>query len=601
MAEYQDKYEKLLEEKKKVELEFGLARRRFKELYVDCENQLNNEKENSRQLEIQLKDLTKQVHDCKVENEGIRIAVQISEEAKQEEYMSIRAKHEEEVASIQHIFKEASMENQNRLTKEFEDERKKLTNANALLKQKLKTVVEPLETEILSLKKQLIDVNNVQFKGAEASKGRKDLNGELKEAQKDFESEKSARTDLEMYVAVLNTQKTVLQEDADKLKRELHNVCRLFEQEKMNHNELKQTWKLANEQFLTQQEKLVAELELTKKVLSPEQIEHLSKGKYIKGSNVIRTVAEHPYQVSSDSIPSEEYLDSQNSSNLIDFDSSSDSTTATSNKDVLEDAKNQPKRDFKDDILSAFFPAAYQARHFNQLLVEDNGVKEQPLILSSSSDSEGDYEQPLGMEKIEKNVTSEKGDSTVVKRNPGLAILDDYDDNDNVPHQKSDPSDDVLFPKSKDMCPNQNNTSILKNTDLPKEEDFVERLNSDDSVWNSMSHDYSETCMMCQNYEKQLQRLQKDNMTLQEIGQRKADDLNTLQEQLNSEKDSVSALEKTIETMSSDCKKQLTIYEKNQKEVDKQVQLLKDQFQEFQLNILIETRKVSENTDGDNV
>lgn len=70
-TEYQDKYEQLLEEKKKVELEFGLARRRFKELYVECENQLNNEKETSRQLEIQVKELSKHLDAYKGENEGI--------------------------------------------------------------------------------------------------------------------------------------------------------------------------------------------------------------------------------------------------------------------------------------------------------------------------------------------------------------------------------------------------------------------------------------------------------------------------------------------------------------------------------------------------
>lgn len=46
---------------------------------------------------------------------------------------------------------------------------------------------------------------------------------EMQEMKKVVESERSARTDLEMYVAVLNTQKGVLQEDTDKLKRELHN------------------------------------------------------------------------------------------------------------------------------------------------------------------------------------------------------------------------------------------------------------------------------------------------------------------------------------------------------------------------------------------
>lgn len=43
-----------------------------------------------------------------------------------------------------------------------------------------------------------------------------------------LEAEKSCRTDLEMYVAVLNTQKSVLQEDAEKLRKELHDGTVLY-------------------------------------------------------------------------------------------------------------------------------------------------------------------------------------------------------------------------------------------------------------------------------------------------------------------------------------------------------------------------------------
>lgn len=45
---------------------------------------------------------------------------------------------------------------------------------------------------------------------------------QVKELNHYLEAEKSCRTDLEMYVAVLNTQKSVLQEDAEKLRKELH-------------------------------------------------------------------------------------------------------------------------------------------------------------------------------------------------------------------------------------------------------------------------------------------------------------------------------------------------------------------------------------------
>lgn len=36
-----------------------------------------------------------------------------------------------------------------------------------------------------------------------------------------LQAEKASRSDLEMYVAVLNTQKTVIQEDMDRLRKEL--------------------------------------------------------------------------------------------------------------------------------------------------------------------------------------------------------------------------------------------------------------------------------------------------------------------------------------------------------------------------------------------
>ena len=44
---------------------------------------------------------------------------------------------------------------------------------------------------------------------------------QVKELNHHLETEKASRTDLEMYVAVLNTQKTVLQEDADKLRDQM--------------------------------------------------------------------------------------------------------------------------------------------------------------------------------------------------------------------------------------------------------------------------------------------------------------------------------------------------------------------------------------------
>ncbi len=47
------------------------------------------------------------------------------------------------------------------------------------------------------------------------------MSAQVKELNASLETEKASRTDLEMYVAVLNTQKNVLTEDADKLRTQL--------------------------------------------------------------------------------------------------------------------------------------------------------------------------------------------------------------------------------------------------------------------------------------------------------------------------------------------------------------------------------------------
>lgn len=213
----------------------------------------------------------------------------MSEESKQEEFANLKSKHEEEIATYQHLWREDHEDKQTRFKvkhdeeirehkelikklehriKQMEENAAAVNNAptrataasgaadgivsfmsNAFTGRKpsqaqpvkaadqslessqqqvqqnidaWKSVVQPLEAEIESLKKQLVESNAQLLKMSGGVSGRKSdreymLGEELKEAQKYLESEKSARTDLEMYVAVLNTQKTVLQEDSDKV------------------------------------------------------------------------------------------------------------------------------------------------------------------------------------------------------------------------------------------------------------------------------------------------------------------------------------------------------------------------------------------------
>ncbi|XP_052832943.1 rab GTPase-binding effector protein 1 isoform X2 [Octopus bimaculoides] len=159
----------------------------------------------------------------------------------------------------------------------------------------LKSVVLPLEEEIKLLKnkvqesddkikdleKQLSDisVDEAMAKVYDTKKSPSlpefdeniDPDEKIQQLMKYLKAEKSSRTDLEMFVAVLNTQKSVLQTENDTLRTELHEVCRMFEDEKRVHNDLKRTWQMANDQFLESQRLMMMDMRRMESVLTTEQ------------------------------------------------------------------------------------------------------------------------------------------------------------------------------------------------------------------------------------------------------------------------------------------------------------------------------------------
>lgn len=137
-------------------------------------------------------------------------------------------------------------------------------------------------------------------------------------------------------------------------------VCRLFETEKMCHSELKQTWKLANEQFLSQQTKLVTEMDRTKKILTPQQLEQLSRemrqermANPVITNTPIQTVPEHPYQVTPGDVRKSN-TPSQYSTTSGDVLTNFDplvTTESAGNKQTLNTSGNTGKTASKDTIL----------------------------------------------------------------------------------------------------------------------------------------------------------------------------------------------------------------------------------------------------------
>ncbi|XP_043387155.1 rab GTPase-binding effector protein 1 isoform X11 [Chelonia mydas] len=261
--------------------------------------------------------LRTQLLEAQAEMENIKAIATVSENTKQEAIDEVKRQWQEEVASLQAIMKETVRDYELQFHHRLEQERaqwgqyrenvereiaelrRRLSEGqeeenleNEMKKaqedaEKLRSVVMPMEKEIAVLKEKLTEAEE-KIKELEASKKSNILKfpkdpeysgatRKVKELNHYLEAEKSCRTDLEMYVAVLNTQKSVLQEDAEKLRKELHEVCHLLDQERQQHNQLKHTWQKANDQFLESQRLLMRDMQRMEIVLTSEQLRQVEE------------------------------------------------------------------------------------------------------------------------------------------------------------------------------------------------------------------------------------------------------------------------------------------------------------------------------------
>ncbi|XP_061558971.1 rab GTPase-binding effector protein 1 [Phycodurus eques] len=286
--------------KQQLEAEFNQKRAKFKELYLAKEEDLKRQSSALESAQAEMSSVQAQLAQACSEIETIKAVATVSENTKQEAIDQVRGQWQEEVASLQAIMKETVREYEvqfhqrleqeraqwgqyrDAMEREVGDLRRRLTegqeeqNLEDDMKkaqedaEKLRSVVMPMEQEIGTLKAKLSTAED-RVKELEASK--------VKELNHVLEAEKSCRTDLEMYVAVLNTQKSVLQEDAEKLRRELHEVCYKLELERQQHNQLKHTWQRANDQFLESQRLLMRDMQRIESVLSSEQLRQVEEMK----------------------------------------------------------------------------------------------------------------------------------------------------------------------------------------------------------------------------------------------------------------------------------------------------------------------------------
>ncbi|XP_035156974.1 rab GTPase-binding effector protein 1 isoform X2 [Callithrix jacchus] len=298
VAELEKINAEFLRAQQQLEQEFNQKRAKFKELYLAKEEDLKRQNAVLQAAQDDLGHLRTQLWEAQAEMENIKAIATVSENTKQEAIDEVKRQWREEVASLQAVMKETVRDYEHQFhlrleqertqwaqyresaEREIADLRRRLSEGqeeenleNEMKKaqedaEKLRSVVMPMEKEIATLKDKLTEAED-KIKELEASK--------VKELNHYLEAEKSCRTDLEMYVAVLNTQKSVLQEDAEKLRKELHEVCHLLEQERQQHNQLKHTWQKANDQFLESQRLLMRDMQRMEIVLTSEQLRQVEE------------------------------------------------------------------------------------------------------------------------------------------------------------------------------------------------------------------------------------------------------------------------------------------------------------------------------------
>jgi len=338
VEELQKRESELLRERSNTESEFSQKRAVFMEMYRQKEVEQGSKDQTLTDALEENKKLTAELTLLKVELDDLKTATAISECTKQDEIEFVRRKCQEEIASLQHIMREAISQSQrdsaNKLAGEQERWQEELNEAKHKLTEEregvlstlqktlqkkiaggplglggsgqenledsmkkaqedadlLKSVVMPLEEEINQLKSKLrdskdsveqLDTKLRTYTGTEVDRlstasETVDIDEKVRELKTNLETEKASRTDLEMYVAVLNTQKTVLQEDSDKLNNQLKDVCQLLEIERRDHSCLKQTWQMANDQFLESQRMMMMEVRNMESLMTADQHKLLS-------------------------------------------------------------------------------------------------------------------------------------------------------------------------------------------------------------------------------------------------------------------------------------------------------------------------------------
>lgn len=319
-----DALTKLLKEK---EAEFGLQRKKFMDIYKQKESESQKHRADAAQLEQENARLHAELASLGRQVEDAQSQLAISTISKDEELEALRTRHQDELSSLnssmQAIMEDTARQVSTSATAFYDQEKKKLVEIiekqNAELTA-LRNSAAAVAASIASVSPQKDSDRSGRQKGglqpralsalevsAERSAGkqvtarsaasyeaelealRMQINDahrkleqyandeQIQELQVELKNEKHARRDLEMYVAVLNEQKVVFQNDIEKLRHELREALELLNTERRAADGIRLTWQMANDQFLESHRLLMRDMKRMESLLTEEQQRRLSE------------------------------------------------------------------------------------------------------------------------------------------------------------------------------------------------------------------------------------------------------------------------------------------------------------------------------------
>ncbi|XP_066303140.1 rab GTPase-binding effector protein 1-like isoform X7 [Branchiostoma lanceolatum] len=456
-----------------------------------------------------------------------------------------------------------------------------------------------------------------------------DLGERVRELNHYLEVEKSSRTDLEMYVAVLNTQKTVLQEDADKLRSELHDVCRLLEEEKRKHAELKKTWELANDQFLESQRLMLTDLKRMSGVLSEEQqrqVQELQKQdaereaqqKRIQQLQQLRDEQERLQQQQQE--PSKEFRPKSPPQavviqlNMKEVKPAPPSPAPPLRKKrlqrLLSDPEVTPKLSSSKTSLGSSSARSSTASISTQKSEESARTRspstEEAIIRRTQSSSciEGDTLNVGSMSLLGRPKSAENLASSQSSEEFGPFVSGDEDKVSQLSFTLTEAQQKAITAQTPENEEVQTLVAAAKASSSEPSASMVGKRLVSDKEWEWLQQEVKAAreklgrpCDMCSNYEQQLQNVQESEKDVRDTMAKLQSDLEREQKNREKKEKNMEELEESVKNAGQDAQQQLTYFTFKHEESEKFLTDVRQQFLRWQnetteqMKLLVESRE----------